>query len=99
MSSESVRVNIFGTDFNLSCEADAETTKRVAQYVNTKIAELQEFTGLRDDLKIVILAALNIAGELFDAKAMYEAEAKKLVDCEEKLKSINDMISSMKKVS
>jgi len=98
MSSESVGVKIFGRDLNLYGEVDVETTKLVAQYVNTKITELRELTGSFDDCKIVILAALNIAGELFETKAMYEAEAKKFVECEEKLKSINDMIGAMKKV-
>ena len=97
MSSEVVRVTIFGTDFNLRCDgADAETTRLVAKYVNSKIAELQELTASRDDMKLAVLSALNIAGELFETKAKYEAEAKKVRDYEEKIKAITVKIDGAK---
>jgi len=93
MGSEVVRVTIFGTDFNLRCDgADADTTRQVAKYVNSKIAELQELTASRDDMKLAVLSALNIAGELFETKAKYEAEAKKVREYEEKVKAITGKI-------
>ncbi|MDR0331310.1 MAG: cell division protein ZapA [Chitinispirillales bacterium] len=107
MGSEVVRVTIFGTDFNLRCDgADAETTREVAQYVNSKIAELKELTASRDDMKLAVLSALNIAGELFETKAKYDAEARRTLECEdkirsyeEKIKSITEKIGGMKKVA
>jgi len=96
MSSESIRVKIFDMDFHLRCDADADTTKEVAKYVNTKIAELQELTASRDNVKMAVLCALNITGELFEAKAKYEAEVRKVREYEEKIKSISDRFSGMK---
>jgi cell division protein ZapA len=88
-----VRVTIFGTDFNLRCDgADAETTRQVAKYVNSKIAELKELTASRDDMKLAVLSALNIAGELFETKAKYEAEAKKVREYEERVRAISGKI-------
>jgi cell division protein ZapA len=97
MGSEVVRVTIFGTDFNLRCDgADAETTRQVAKYVNSKIAELQELTASRDDMKLAVLSALNIAGELFETKARYEAEVKKTCEFEEKIKAITGKIDGVR---
>ncbi|MCL2219901.1 MAG: cell division protein ZapA [Chitinispirillia bacterium] len=97
MSSESVRVKIFNLDFHLRSDTDPETTRLVANYVNTKITELQELTASGDNVKIAVLCALNIAGELFEAKAKYEAEVQKVQEYESKIKSINDKIGSVKK--
>jgi cell division protein ZapA (FtsZ GTPase activity inhibitor) len=81
----------------LRSDTDAETTRLVAQYVNAKIAELQTLTASSDNVKLAVLCALNIAGELFEAKAKYETEAKKMQEYEEKIKSITDKIDTVKK--
>ena len=94
MSSESIRVTIFDKVYTLKGDADTETTKMVAKYVNSKIGELQELTGLRDDTKVAVLSALNIAGELFETKAKYEAELKKVFECQDKIKALNEKIAS-----
>jgi cell division protein ZapA (FtsZ GTPase activity inhibitor) len=97
MSSEGVRVRIFGKDYSLkSADTDAETIKQAAQYVNSKIAELQELTAAGNDTRVAVLTALSIAGELFEARAKYEAEARKVRECQEKIRSINEKISGMK---
>jgi cell division protein ZapA (FtsZ GTPase activity inhibitor) len=97
MSSESIRVKIFDTDFFLRCDADPDTTRQVALYVNSKIAELQELTASRDNMKMAVLCALNLAGELFEAKAKYEAEVRKVQAYEEKIKRLNETIGEIKK--
>ncbi|MDR2579174.1 MAG: cell division protein ZapA [Chitinispirillales bacterium] len=104
MSSESVRVKlkIFDTEFSIRDNkggAGAETLEQVAYYVKSKIAELQEQTKIRDEGKIAVMSALNIAMELFETKAKYEAEARKVQECQERIKSINNMIGSVKKVN
>ena len=95
MSSESVRVRFFNLDFALRSGTDAETTKEVARYVNEKIAELQGLTSSGDNVKIAVLCALNIAGELFQTKAKYEAEVKKTQEYEEKVKSMISKIDTV----
>lgn len=91
MSSESVRVRIFDMDFFLRCDADTDTTRQVASYVNAKIAELRELTASQDNVKMAVLCALNITGELFETKAKYEAEVKKVQAYEERIKSITSI--------
>ena len=92
MSSESIRVMIFGTEYSIKGDADTETTKLVAEYVNSKIAEIHGMTASRDNIKIAVLSALNIAGELFETKAKYEEELKKVQQYQEKIKSLSDKI-------
>jgi len=94
MSSESIRVMIFGTEYSIKGDADTETTRQVAEYVNSKIAEIHSITASRDNIKIAVLSALNIAGELFETKAKYEEELKKVQLYQEKIKSLNNKIES-----
>ncbi|MFP4012775.1 MAG: cell division protein ZapA [Chitinispirillaceae bacterium] len=95
MSSESIRVVIFGVEYSIKGDVDTETTKRVAQYVNSKIAELNELTASRDNLKIAVLSALNIAGELFETKAKYEEDMKKLKEYQDRIESLSQKIESL----
>jgi len=76
-SMESVRVVIFGTEYSIKGDVDVETTRQVARYVNSKMAEIHENSASRDNVKIAVLSALNIAGELFDLRDKLEQGAKK----------------------
>lgn len=73
---ESVRVVIFGTEYSIKGDVDIETTRQVARYVNAKMAEVHENTASRDNVKIAVLSALNIAGELYEVKHKQEEGAK-----------------------
>jgi len=77
-SMESVRVVIFGTEYSIKGDVDAETTRQVARYVNSKMAQVHETTASHDNIKIAVLSALNIAGELFELKAKQEQGAQEL---------------------
>jgi len=59
-----VKVEIFGTSYLLRGEGDSEYIQEVASFVDKKMREIQQATGLISTLKIAILAALNIADEL-----------------------------------
>lgn len=59
-----LKVNIFGTDYPLKVNADVEYVKRVANYVDRKMREVQASKPNRPLHQIAILAALNITDEL-----------------------------------
>ena len=61
----SVKVQIFGSEYRIRGDADAESIQEIAHYVDTKMGEVSEATSVSSALKVAILAALNIAGELF----------------------------------
>ena len=71
-TSESVRVVIFGTEYSIQGDVGIETTRQVARYVNAKMAEVHESTASHDNIKIAVLSALNIAGELFELRVKQE---------------------------
>lgn len=65
---DGIHVWIFGDEYTLKSDVDQETTKQVADYVGLKIAEVQKNTVSRDKVKIAVLSAMNITGELMEAK-------------------------------
>ncbi len=91
-SSESVRVVIFGAEYSIKGDVDSEITRQVARYVNSKMTEVHEKTASRDDIKIAVLSALNIAGELFELKDKQEQGAQTMNEITERLASIGRRI-------
>jgi cell division protein ZapA len=91
-SLESVRVIIFGAEYSIKGDVDIETTRQVARYVNSKMAEIHENTASRDNVKIAVLSALNIAGELFELKGKQDDGAKKISDIGDRLALLNKKI-------
>ena len=83
-SSDSVRVTIYGDEYSIKGDVDIETTKKVAEYVNSKMEEIQTGVASREKLKIAVLSAMNIAGELLDCKKKCEECLGKLEELEEK---------------
>jgi cell division protein ZapA len=83
-SSDSVRVKIYGDEYSIKGDVDIETTKKVAEYVNSKMEEIQASVASREKLKIAVLSAMNIAGELLDYKSKCEECLKKLDEVEER---------------
>jgi len=60
-----LKVNIYGTEYPIKGEVDAEYILRIAEYVDRKMREVDQTTAAKSSLKVAILAALNIADELF----------------------------------
>jgi len=64
---EKIDVEIFHTKFTLISN-NKERTAKIAKFVDSKMKEIYNVTGISSSLKISILAALNIADELFSLK-------------------------------
>jgi cell division protein ZapA len=60
-----LKVNIYGTEYPIKGSADIEYIKKVAQYVDSKMREVNKNISIDSSLKVSILAALNITDELF----------------------------------
>ena len=93
-SPESVRVVIFGSEYSLKADVDVETTRQIARYVNSKMAEIHENTASRDNVKIAVLSALNIAGELFELKEKQEKGAQETGTIQTRLSSISQKLDA-----
>ena len=91
-SSDSVRVIIYGDEYSIKGDADKELTKKIAEYVNSKIMEVQTSIASRDKLKIAILSAMNMAAELFSYKEKCEKYLNKCEDLKKKAEAMNRKI-------
>lgn len=66
MSEYSVlKVKIYGTEYPIKGDSELEYIKQVAEYVDQKMREVNKIAPEVSTLKVAILAALNIADELF----------------------------------
>ncbi len=60
------RVSIFGHEYTVKAPADSTYIKDLAEYVDTKMREVQEgMPDIQSTERIAILAAMNISDELF----------------------------------
>ncbi len=68
--SKTITVNIYGQDYMLKSAGDEEYIKKIAQIVQDRMQEIED-TGLDSNsqqLKIAVLAAMNIADELLQSE-------------------------------
>src|SRR5215212_8970264 len=68
-------VKVNGREFPLTCADGQETrTRRLAQYVDSKVAEFTKTVGQVGEARLILLAALVIADELSDANEALRQE-------------------------
>ena len=65
MEPESVKVDIFGKTYTLKGEADPDYVQKVAAFVDKRMNEVAGNSSVASTAKVAILAAVNIADELF----------------------------------
>lgn len=65
MEKNRVVVTIFNKEYSLLSEVDPEYIKKAANYLDTKMREVADSYPNIPESKIAVLAALNIADELF----------------------------------
>ena len=70
-----ILVKVNGRDFPLSCADGQEPRlRRLAQYVDAKIAEFAKDLGQIGEARLILLSALVIADELSDANEALQQE-------------------------
>ncbi len=83
-----LKVNIYGTEYPIKGNTDIEYIKKVANYVDSKMREVNKNISIDSSLKVSILAALNITDELFrerEKKTSLPLEP----DFQERIKKLN----------
>ena len=68
MAPSQIRVNIFGSEYTLRADNDGNIVEKIAQYVDEKMREIDRNQTLKSTTRVAILAALNIAEELFQER-------------------------------
>lgn len=64
-----MKIDIYDQSYNVSTDQNEEYLRELAAYVDGKMREVAEATRIVDSLKVSVLAALNIADELFASRA------------------------------
>lgn len=67
---QTVKVEIYNQTYNIrSRDGDTEHIRRLAAFVDSRMREIAAGTLTVDSLKVAILAALNIADELYQMRS------------------------------
>ncbi len=64
-----VRVIIFGNEYTIRGEANGDYIRELAHYVDGKMQEIAKNANLAIPLKVSILAAINLADEVYRLRA------------------------------
>lgn len=67
-----MKIEIYDQSYNVAAEQNEEYLQELAAYVDSKMRTVAESTHLVDTVKVAVLAALNIADEMFTARARQE---------------------------
>ena len=92
-TSNVVKVNILGQEYVISTSANPDYIQQVAAYMNEKMEELKNsgIDATSQQLKIAVLAGMNITDELFAQKN----NQKKIIDkLESKTLAISDFVEN-----
>ena len=72
-----VHVEIFGQTYAVRGGADPGHVEKLAAFVDSQMQEVSRSSGAVDSVRIAVLAALNIADELFRARGQADAVLQK----------------------
>ncbi len=64
-----MKVDIYDQSYNVSAGENEAYVRELAAYVDAKMREVAEAARTVDSLKVAVLAALNIADELFSLRS------------------------------
>lgn len=84
-----ITVTISGTEYNLRSGGNPEYVRKLAAYVDHKIAEVQKGVGDLPANRLAILAALNIADELGRSRGVNEDD---LVRIDRRIRSLIELV-------
>ncbi len=88
--SNQVQISIFGQEYSVKAPADPDYIKKIAEYLDDKMREVQSgFSTTQSSTRIAILAGMNITDELFTARQSDESDS---TEVEEKISSIIELI-------
>ena len=63
-----VKIQIYDQSYNVNADGNEEYLHDLAAYVDGKMRSIAESTHMVDSLKVAVLAALNIADEMFQTR-------------------------------
>lgn len=83
---DTIRVEIFGTEYPIKGDVDSDYIEKVARYVDRKMREVAEELSLVSPSKVAILAAMDITDEFFKER---EERERLTTQIESRVESLN----------
>ncbi len=87
-----IPVEIFGQRYPIRSTLDPEYVARLASYVDQKVRAAADSAPTSDSLRLAILAALNIADELFRCRDTTDARTDELAERAGELERLLDRV-------
>jgi cell division protein ZapA len=78
--SKSTRVQIFGSEYHVRSDVDAEYIRTLATYVDAKMHEIATDQSLVSSTKVAILTAIHITDELFQERRLREKSVNEVAE-------------------
>jgi cell division protein ZapA len=69
---QTVKIQIYDQSYNVNADGNEEYLNELAAYVDGKMRFIAESTKMVDSVKVAVLAALNIADEMFATRKRQE---------------------------
>lgn len=91
-----VTIKINGVEYNLKGRENEEYLVKVANYVDSKVKDIQNASKGLSSTAVATLASLNIADELFKADIEIESLLKKNTSLEERNNTLKERIKELK---
>ncbi len=85
-----VKVIIYGQEYPIRSRGDEEHIRQVAKFVDERMAMIEEQTSASTPARLAILAALNIADELFNLRREKE---RLITEFEEKTRELSEVLN------
>ena len=90
-----VPVDIHGQRYPIRSTLEPEYVARLAHYVDDKMRAAADSTPTGDSLRLAVLAALNIADELFRCRDTTDSRDGRLAERAEELEKLLDRVLTM----
>ena len=87
-----IPVDIGGQRYPIKTTLDAEYVAHLASFVDERIRAAADSTPTRDAVRLAVLAALNIADELFRCRELATASNGRLAERAEELERLVDRV-------
>jgi cell division protein ZapA len=71
---EKIQITVYGKNYNIKTDLSEVNPQDLADYVDKKMHELSSGATKPSTIDLAILTALNIAGELFEAREVVKQE-------------------------
>lgn len=92
----SITVRIHGQEYRIRSEADEQSVRRAAAFVDETMTRIRERTEAVDTLDIAVLAALNLANHLLAARSAAGGRAARELGLEvERLEALRELVEQV----